>query len=93
MNNTITRENQRNYPLKDRIAFCKANVKEGDEVKVFQNGTFVKRGKVIEITTTGLKIFNPKDEYDVLPQNAEWFAFENKIEGEPGGVVLVGEVE
>lgn len=93
MNTTINKQNQRNYPLKDRIAFCKANVKGGDEVKILQNGVWVKRGVVKELTTTGVKVFNGKDEYDVLPNNAEWFAFENKIEGEPGGIVLVGEIE
>lgn len=80
--------------LDARIKLCKEKAAVGDSVLFYKQDHVLKRGKIVKLTTTGAYVYNPeyrKDgDFDCAgPDGAEWFPFQNKVEGKLGGMVLI----
>lgn len=84
--------------LYKEIEQTKKNIRVGSNVKVVRDNNILKTGRVVKLTTAGAHIYNennrylnPKrgQDYDVLPETAEWFSFEN-FDGRKlvGGIIL-----
>ena len=76
-----------------RLKLCKDKAAVGDSVLFYKEGEVIKKGVVTKLTSIGAHIFDTNrkggDFEAAGPDNAEWFPFQNKVNGKLGGIILV----
>ncbi len=83
--------------LKQETSKTQRELKLNDKVKFIKDGVPIKYGIAVEVGDWGCKIYNPKNkffdngqDYDVLPDSAEWYPYKSFDGGKlDGGVIMI----